>query len=229
VVERFPAIEPFDQGMVYVGDAQLVYWETSGNPDGNPAVVLHGGPGGASSPSRRRLFDPVRRPGRMGRPGIACGGSGMGSAEILVDAFDRIRGVVHGAVDGLTPDQLAFRVDSRVNSIGWLVWHLTRIQDDHIADAAQVEQLWTAGGQDEVAAVRVPSGDLLTGYHDAVHDQTVEYVRGLTDRDLTRIVDESWTPPVSLAVRLVSVISDDLQHAGQAAFVRGLLQRRPAV
>ncbi len=172
----------------------------------------------------------------------------MGSAEIFVDAFDRIRGVVHGAVDGLTPDQLAFRVDSRANSIGWLVWHLTRIQDDHIADAAQVEQLWTAGGwaerfalpfgrsatgyghgQDEVAAVRVPSGDLLTGYHDAVHDQTVEYVRGLTDRDLTRIVDESWTPPVSLAVRLVSVISDDLQHAGQAAFVRGVLQRRPAV
>jgi hypothetical protein len=72
----------------------------------------------------------------------------------------------------------------------------------------------------------VGSGDLLTGYHDAVHDLTVAYVRGLTDRDLARIVDESWTPPVSLAVRLVSVISDDLQHAGQAAYVRGVLQRR---
>jgi len=171
----------------------------------------------------------------------------MGSAEILIDAFNRIRGLVHAVVEGLTPDQLAFRVDGQANSIAWLVWHLTRIQDDHVADAADTEQVWTAGGwakrfalpfdrsatgyghgPDDVAAVRVLSGDLLTGYHDVVHDRTIEYVGQLTDRDLARIVDESWSPPVSLAVRLVSVISDDLQHAGQAAFIHGVLQRRPA-
>jgi hypothetical protein len=169
----------------------------------------------------------------------------MTSAEVLVDAFGRIREVVHAVVDGLTPEQLAFRVDPGANSIAWLVWHLTRVQDDHVADAARAEQVWTSRGwvqrfglpfepratgyghrPEEVAAVRVASGGLLTGYHDAVHQQTVGYVERLTDADLGRIVDASWDPPVSLGVRLVSVLADDLQHAGQAAFVRGVAQRR---
>ncbi|GAA0530712.1 hypothetical protein GCM10011581_28570 [Saccharopolyspora subtropica] len=165
------------------------------------------------------------------------------SAEVLADAFGRIREVVHGAVRGLDVDQLAFRLDSEANSIAWLVWHLTRVQDDHVADVAGTEQIWTeqdwcgrfglplpyedtgfGHGPDEVAEVRV-DGNLLTGYHDAVYERTVDYVRGLTDDDLPRIVDTAWDPPVSLGVRLVSVISDDLQHAGQAAFVRGIVER----
>ena len=169
----------------------------------------------------------------------------MTSAELLVDAFGRIRQVVHRAVDGLTPEQLAFRVDPEANSIAWLVWHLTRIQDDHLADAGRFQQVWTSQGwaerfglpfhpqatgyghrADEVAAVRVESGELLVGYHDAVHQQTTGYVGRLSDAELARIVDRSWDPPVSLGVRLVSVVADDLQHAGQAAFVRGILQRR---
>ena len=68
--------------------------------------------------------------------------------------------------------------------------------------------------------------DLLLGYFEAVHQRTLSYVRGLSDGDLTRVVDTSWDPPVTLAVRLVSVLSDDLQHAGQAAFLRGILKRR---
>jgi Protein of unknown function (DUF664) len=168
----------------------------------------------------------------------------MTSAELLVDAFGRIREVVHRVVDGLTPEQLAFRVDPEANSIAWLVWHLTRIQDDHVADVARAEQAWTARGWAErfglpfdpratgyghrpadVAAVRV-AGELLVGYHDAVHQQTTGYVGRLVDADLGRVVDRSWDPPVTLGVRLVSVVADDLQHAGQAAFVRGVLQRR---
>ncbi|MGH3385215.1 MAG: mycothiol transferase [Nocardioidaceae bacterium] len=169
----------------------------------------------------------------------------MTSADLLVDAFGRIREIVHRAVDGLTPDQLAYRVDPDANSIGWLVWHLTRIQDDHIADAAQLEQAWHADGwadrfglpfdrsatgyghsSTEVGAVRVGSGSLLTDYHDAVHDRTIAYVEGLTDADLPRIVDEAWDPPVSLGVRLVSVVGDAFEHGGQAAYVRGLIERR---
>jgi hypothetical protein len=168
----------------------------------------------------------------------------MTSAELLVDAFDRVRGVVHRVVEGLSPEQLAFRVDPEANSIAWLVWHLTRIQDDHLAGAFQAEQVWTSQGwverlglpfdprdtgyghrAGEVAAVRVDSGELLVGYHDAVHQQTTRYLDRLTDADLGRIVDRSWDPPVTLGVRLVSVIADDLQHAGQSAFVRGILQR----
>jgi hypothetical protein len=168
----------------------------------------------------------------------------MPSAELLVDAFGRIRGVVHRVVDGLTPEQLAFRVDPEANSIAWLVWHLTRIQDDHVAAVAQADQVWTSQGwterfglpfdprdtgyghgAQEVAAVQVDSGELLVGYYDVVHEHTIRYVEQLSDADLARIVDRSWDPPVTLGVRLVSVIADDLQHAGQAAFVRGILQR----
>jgi Protein of unknown function (DUF664) len=145
----------------------------------------------------------------------------MTSAELLVDAFGRIREVVHRVVDGLTSEQLALRLDPEANSIAWLVWHLTRIQDDHLADVAGVEQVWTSQG----SAVQVGAGELLVGYHDAVHQQTTRYVGGLRDADLGRIVDRSWDPPVSLGARLVSVIADDLQHVGQAALVRGLLQR----
>ncbi len=167
----------------------------------------------------------------------------MTSADLLVDAFGRIRESVHDVVAGLTPEELAFRFDAEANSIAWLVWHLTRVQDDHIADAARIDQVWTAHGwedrfglpfhpdetgygqsSEEVGAVQV-SAKLLTGYHDAVHKQTIRYVRHLGDADLDRIIDDSWDPPVSLGVRLVSVIADDLQHTGQAAYIRGVVER----
>ena len=167
------------------------------------------------------------------------------TADLLADAFGRLREIVHEAVDGLTPGQLAFRPDNGSNSIGWLVWHLTRIQDDHIAGVADTEQVWTSGGwvdrfglpfhqqahgyghsPADVAAVQVKSGDLLIRYYDAVHERTIRFVSGLTDADLPRVVDEYWDPPVTLGVRLVSIISDDLQHAGQAAFIRGVIDRQ---
>ena len=78
---------------------------------------------------------------------------------------------------------------------------------------------------DEVAKVRT-GADLLREYHDAVHDRTVDYVQSIGPDDLDRIVDENWDPPVTLGVRLISVVSDDLQHAGQAAYVRGIYERR---
>lgn len=56
----YPEIDPYESGMLEVGDGQTIYWEASGNPDGKPAVYLHGGPGGASSPNHRRVFDPEK-------------------------------------------------------------------------------------------------------------------------------------------------------------------------
>lgn len=167
----------------------------------------------------------------------------MTTAEILADAFGRIQETVHEVVRGLTSSQLAERIDPAANSIAWLVWHLTRVQDDHVADAFGVPQVWTEYGRRfelplepydtgyghnpaQVAQVTVPSGDLLTGYHDAVHEQTVRLVSRVTDADLDRVVDEGWDPPVTLGVRLVSVMDDGMQHGGQAAFVRGILLRR---
>ncbi|MFF8314604.1 mycothiol transferase [Streptomyces lydicus] len=166
------------------------------------------------------------------------------STDLLVDAFGRIREAVEEAVDGLDPDEIASRPAEETNSVGWLVWHLTRIQDDHVAGVAGTEQVWTADGwyerfglpfaaddtgyghsPEDVAAVRDLSAELLTDYHEAVHDATVQYLAGVEDKDFKRVVDRAWSPPVTLGVRLVSVISDDLQHAGQAAYVRGLLGR----
>ncbi|HET8970665.1 MAG TPA: DinB family protein [Candidatus Nanopelagicales bacterium] len=166
----------------------------------------------------------------------------MYSRDLLVDAFDRIRGLVHAAVHDLDVDRLAAAPGTGANPIGWLVWHLTRIQDDHVAGAAGREQVYVAGswydrlglgldpadtgyghGPGQVAQLRGVSAELLTGYHDAVHASTVAYLGELTDADLDRVVDTRWDPPVTLGVRLVSVVSDDLQHVGQAAYVRGLL------
>jgi hypothetical protein len=166
----------------------------------------------------------------------------MPPADLLVDGFGRVREAVHQAVDGLAPEQLAVRPGETGNSIAWLVWHLTRIQDDHVAAVAGVPQVWTSAGWQtrfglplaaddtgyghsapQVGAVRVSSGDLLTGYYDGVHAQTLGYLESVTEADLGRVVDRSWDPPVTLATRLVSVLADDLQHAGQAQYVRGLL------
>ena len=162
--------------------------------------------------------------------------------QILADAFGRVRELVIDITDGLTDDIAGYRPDREANSIAWLIWHLSRIQDDHMADLAQVEQVWPAWrerfglpfgqwatgygqGPEEVAAVRV-SSDLLNGYHQAVHELTLRYVDGITSAELDRIVDTRWDPPVTAAVRLVSVIGDTTQHVGQAAYVRGLAARR---
>ena len=168
----------------------------------------------------------------------------MTSADLLTDAFGRIREEVHLATDGLSREQLAYRVDAEANSIAWLIWHLTRIQDDHVCAVAHRQQAWTAAGwadrfglpfgpeatgyghdPREVAAVQADA-ETLTGYHDAVFEDTIRYVGTLTDADLPVVVDEHWDPPVTLGVRLVSVVSDDLQHGGQAAYVRGMLPAR---
>ncbi|MFF5703489.1 DUF664 domain-containing protein [Streptomyces sp. NPDC012794] len=171
----------------------------------------------------------------------------MKATEVLADGFGRIREVVHETVEGLSAEELNARLDPAANSIAWLVWHLTRVQDDHVADASGLEQVWRAGGwagrfnlplpddgigyghtPAQAGTVRVDSPGLLLGYYDEVHEQSLRFVRGLAAADLERIVDERWDPPVSLGVRLVSVLADDLQHAGQAAYVRGVLQRRSA-
>ncbi|WP_129841558.1 DUF664 domain-containing protein [Streptomyces sp. RFCAC02] len=167
------------------------------------------------------------------------------STELLIDAYDRVRESVHEVLDGLTQEELTARLDPAANSIAWLVWHLTRVQDDHVAGVAGHDQIWTKEDWDgrfglpfpagdigyghtseDVAAVRGIAPELLAGYHDEVHGRTVAYLGGLADEDLSRVVDTSWTPHVTLGVRLVSVVNDDTQHVGQAAFVRGVLLRR---
>ncbi|MFL6240545.1 MAG: mycothiol transferase [Actinomycetes bacterium] len=165
----------------------------------------------------------------------------MTGAELLADAFGRVHDIVHDVVDGLSIDQLSVRIAPDANTIGWLIWHLARVQDDHVAHVADREQVWTSGGwaerfslpfdvdaigygqsTEEVGQVRV-SAEMLVAYFDAVHEQTLRYVETLRDADFDRVVDERWDPPVTLGARLVSVLADDLQHCGQAAYARGVV------
>ena len=165
----------------------------------------------------------------------------MTPAELLTDAFGRISEGVPAVVDRLSEEQLAERLDGTGNSIAWLVWHLTRVQDDHVADAFGTEQVWLADGwherfglplepretgyghgSEQVAAVRA-SAALLAGYHAAVAARTVELLATLTPEQLDEVVDDDWDPPVTRGVRLVSVVDDDAKHLGQAEYVRGLL------
>lgn len=165
----------------------------------------------------------------------------MTPTDLLTEALERVRESVHAVLDGLGPDDLVHRPTPDANPIGWLVWHLTRVQDDHVADVAGTEQVWVAGrfadrfdlpyateehgwGQssEQVGRFRAEA-DLLAEYYDATHRRTLEYLAGLGPDDLDRVVDERWDPPVTLGVRLVSVVNDDTQHVGQAAYVKGLL------
>jgi hypothetical protein len=167
------------------------------------------------------------------------------ATDVLVDAFTRVHDDLPDVLDGLAPADLLWRPDADANPIAWLVWHLTRVQDDHLAGVAGSDQIWTTDGwadrfalpydvgahgwgqtSAEVGAFSVDDTTLLTGYHDAVHRRTLAILAGLGDADYARVVDERWDPPVTAAVRLVSVVNDISQHLGQAAYVAGLARRR---
>jgi hypothetical protein len=166
----------------------------------------------------------------------------MDVAEVLLDLYGRVPHLVHEAVDGLTADQLVARPSPDANTIAWLVWHLTRVQDQQFADLLGKGQLWESGdwagpfglqadGADngyghtteQVGAVRPDGPAPLLDYLKAVDEQTTSYLSSLTPDELDRVIDEHWDPPVTLGVRLVSVADDCLQHAGQAAYIRGML------
>jgi hypothetical protein len=164
--------------------------------------------------------------------------------DLLMDGYGRLPDLVRSAVEGLSPDDLQWAPGPMANPIGWLVWHLSRVQDSHIAELLGGRQVYLGGPwaarfglepdpQDtgyehtieQVGTVRPESAEALVEYYDAVHGRTVELLGGVTETDLDRVVDERWDPPVTLGVRLISVLDDDVQHAGQAAYVRGLLGR----
>lgn len=162
---------------------------------------------------------------------------------MVTDQFGRIRELVEDVTDGLSETTAVWRPDPDANSIAWLVWHLTRVQDDHVAHLAGRPQVWTSRGwferfalpfdaaahgygqtSAEVAAVRTAPAD-LAAYHADVHEMSLSYASGLTAEELARVVDTNWDPPVTASVRLVSLIGDCLQHVGQAQYVRGMAER----
>ena len=166
----------------------------------------------------------------------------MDVAAVLLDIYGRVPHLSEEAVEGLDAGQLAERPAPGANTIAWLIWHLARVQDQQFADLLGTEQLYETGDwagrfgltpdgadngyghtSEQVGAVRPDGPAALLDYLAAVHEQTSSYLSGLTAEELDRVIDEAWDPPVTLGVRLVSVADDCLQHAGQAAYIRGLL------
>ncbi len=169
----------------------------------------------------------------------------MECRDLIIDGLGRVREMFESTLDGLTAEQLTYRPDLQANSIGWLAWHLTRVADDHMSDLAEETQAWVADGwharfdrpaseddvgfgddADAVGALRPSSAQLLLDYHLAVYNRSVAYLQGLQCSAMDRELDEPYDPPVTVGVRLVSVVNDCTQHVGQMAYVRGLLERR---
>jgi hypothetical protein len=168
----------------------------------------------------------------------------MDAKDLMLDALGRIRSVLHRTLTGLTLDEIHRQPQADANSIAWLAWHLTRVQDVSVSGLAGQEQAWVSQGwhakfnmaadpdddgfgytPEQVAAFRAPSVQTLLDYHESVQERSKTYVAGLAPADFDRTLNEpQWQPMPTVGVRLVSVLSDNLQHAGQAAYLRGLWQ-----
>lgn len=165
----------------------------------------------------------------------------METSELLEDAFSRIGASVAAVLDAVGTHQLNWRPGGSGNSIAWLLWHLCRIQDEQLAELAHNASVWASGGYaarfgfdldpadtgyghslEQVSAVRLDSTELLREYHEAVLAASLEFVRTVAGAALDQVVDRRWDPPVTLGVRLISIVDDCLQHGGQAAYILGL-------
>ncbi len=167
---------------------------------------------------------------------------------LLLDLYGRIPPLAREAVEGLSVDRLIAQPAPGTNTIAWLVWHLTRIQDYYVSDYMAIDQVWVGSDwavrfgleadpsdhgyghtETDMLSVRPERPDVLIEYLDAVDQRVCSYLAGLAPEDLDRVVDLDWDPPVTLGVRLVSIADDGLQHVGQAAYVRGMFGADPAL
>ena len=159
---------------------------------------------------------------------------------VLTEGFGRITELYVGVAEGLNQDQLRHRPDGTGNPIGWLLWHLARVQDHHVAGLSGQPQVWEEWQErfglsndtddigyghtgEQVDAIRIEDPQLLVDYHLEVTLATARYLQTVDGKELEREVDQNWDPPVTAGQRLISIQGDCLQHLGQAAYVKGLL------
>ena len=170
----------------------------------------------------------------------------MEGAELIVIALERVNAILHRSLEGAPADMLCRMPAPHANSMAWLAWHLTRVQDDHVSDLAGLPELWAGGewsarfgmepddaetGQghtfEEAAAFQVGSAEALLAYQDATFERSAKYLGALKPADLNRELDEpQYDPLPTVGVRLVSVVSDNTQHAGQVAYLRGYFEEK---
>ena len=164
-------------------------------------------------------------------------------SDLLIDGFSRVPVNLVKVLDGLTREDLKWQPRPDANSIGWIAWHFIRGQDAQIADLMGEEQLWIKDGwhakfnlppdgsdtgfgdtPEKVAAFDPPANDIFIDYDKAVDEFTKQYILSLTPQDLDRELGGPWKPVPTVGVRLISIMQDIMIHAGECAYVRGLLQ-----
>jgi uncharacterized damage-inducible protein DinB len=170
----------------------------------------------------------------------------MEGAALIADGLGRVNAILHRSLEGAPADMLCRMPAPHANSMAWLAWHLTRIQDDHLSNLAGQPQLWTSEGWharfgmeandeelgqghsfEQVAAFQVESADVLLAYQDATFERSKAYLATLKPADLDREINEpQYTPLPTVGVRLVSVVADNTQHAGQVAYLRGYFEAK---
>ncbi len=168
----------------------------------------------------------------------------MQTLDLVRDSFGRVHALIPAVLDGMGGDDLLWRPDAEANPIGWLIWHLTRIEDDRLAELSHLEQVWSSDGwyqrfglpyvktangfrmtPTEVGLFNTRDTRFLNGYAAAVWHQTQAILGSLTEDDLDQVIDRRYTPPVTVGIRLASVLVETSQHVGQAGYVRGLRER----
>lgn len=160
---------------------------------------------------------------------------------MTVEIFERISMSVEKTLDGLAQEDVNKQPANDSNSIGWLVWHLLRVQDLTISDLSNEDQVWIEGGwhakfdrpadpmdfglghtPEDLAAFKSPDIQTLLAYQKAVVEKTKIYLNHLPESELDRKLDHPVFPTV--AARIMSALTDSLQHVGQAGYVRGLIE-----
>lgn len=168
---------------------------------------------------------------------------------MLIDEADRVLAGALSLLDEVDrhPDGaqlLNRRPAPTANPVGWLLWHIGRVQDAQVAPLADRPEAWVAGGyadsfalplpveatgfgQDaaEVDAVVVRPAE-LRAYLTTCHDDLVDHLRRVgadAQTQLNRVIDTDWDPPVTQGVRLISIVDDVTQHLGQADYAWGIV------
>ena len=161
--------------------------------------------------------------------------------ELIIDGYDRLPDLMKEVLAGLRMPDLDWQPHRDCNSLGWTAWHLTRVQDSQVAELIGQEQLWINDGwhkkfkraadaedtgyghtAEQVRAFKSPSVKVQLDYLRAVVERTKQYLASLTPSDLDRELNEPWQRPLpTVGVRIVSILADCHQHAGEASYIRG--------
>lgn len=167
----------------------------------------------------------------------------MTAAQQLLEDLARRPAETAGLVlDGLGLQEAHTQPGGIHNSIVWLIWHAARQEDVQVAQLSGRDQVWTAGdwaqrlgidrgaedfgfgdSAQDVGAVTTSSLEELAAYLTAVTEESVRYATALSDDALAEVIDDSYDPPVTRGVRLISTFEDASTHLGQAAYARSLV------